>query len=376
MRLGWVVAVGLLAMPVAAPARIADDTIRIGVLGTDNVVAAQLAASDFERLHLRANAEVIAGDADLSMQAMRHWLDIEHVDAVLSLAGPVVDRQVAAAMAPLHRTLLAVETGGSPDEAACLPDTIVWGAGPVARARALVHALPADKSWLVLSDQGPVGVAEQAAVQHAVTAAGGVFAGAITGVDRADDLGKVEQPIVAAKPDVVVLTQGDGNLVDVVRATGLAALPLPVTFAAPAASLADIDQIGPAAAGLVVVSPFYWDANDRSRRFAARWDERAPWSHAGDAAALVYAATSSFLTAALAVNDTDADKVGAELRRAPIRDTLFGTVTVRADGRVLQDVTVYRVKPEAAIEGRWAYYDKVATVPADVAFPPAGCASH
>jgi hypothetical protein len=76
---------------------------------------------------------------------------------------------------------------------------------------------------------------------------------------------------------------------------------------------------------------------------------------------------------AKAVDDVDAGKVLAELRRAPIKGTLFGDVTVRRDGRVVNDVGVYRVKRPGEIQQRWAYYDQLAMIQGAAAFPPAAC---
>jgi branched-chain amino acid transport system substrate-binding protein len=153
-------------------------------------------------------------------------------------------------------------------------------------------------------------------------------------------------------------------------------LPHATTLVAPYARIADIDDAGPAAAnGLMVVAPYYWDTDDRTRDFARRWSDRMPGRHVTENAAEVYAATLSFLHAAQAADDLDAGKVLAELRRAPLKDTLFGTATIRGDGRVVYDLNVYRVKTPDAIQTRWAYCSKVATIPAAQAFPPTACGS-
>ena len=180
--------------------------------------------------------------------------------------------------------------------------------------------------------------------------------------------------ISAAEPQAVALTQSDGDLVDLIRASHTMTLPFQATFVAPNARLADIDQAGPAVAqGLVVVTPFYWDANDETRRFARRWSDRMQGAHVTASAAEIYAATLSFLRAAKAVDDVNADKVLANLRQAPIKGTLFGNVTVRPDGRVVHDVGIYRVKRPGEIQQRWAYYDQLATIPGAAGVPPSAC---
>ena len=60
----------------------------------------------------------------------------------------------------------------------------------------------------------------------------------------------------------------------------------------------------------------------------------------------------------------------AHLRGAPIDDALFGRVTLRADGRAVHAMHVYRVKRPDQSSGRYDYYEPVATVPAEQAFRP------
>jgi putative membrane protein len=381
----------LLAAPIPSRAEIPEGKIKIGILqdlagpfaeetGNGGIVAAQLAASDFATEHLKGDAEILPGAANRSTETVlsqvRDWLDKEHVAAVLSSAGPLVNQQIAPMMEQRHRTLLVAATGASTAGALCSPNAIVWGAGPSARARALVQALlPRDgKRWVLLGDRSPNGLADQSALREAVTEAGGQLAGAIDDVASGADLSETQAKIAAADPQVVVLTEDDGDLVDALRRARTTSPSYHATFAASHGSIADIDRAGlAAAAGFVVVAPFYWDTNAATRQFAQRWDGRMPGSHVDENAAEVYAATRSFLHAAKAVDDVDADKVGAELRRMPIKDTLFGTVSIRADGQVVHDLPVYRVRPAGQIQRRWAYYESVATVPGATAFPPEAC---
>ena len=58
------------------------------------------------------------------------------------------------------------------------------------------------------------------------------------------------------------------------------------------------------------------------------------------------------------------------MRRAPIEDALFGTVTVRPDGRAIHAMYEFRVKKPAESKARWDDYDLVSTIPAGEAFRP------
>ena len=384
-------AVLLLVGPVGSRAEIPDGKIKIGILqdqsepvametGNGGVVAAQLAASDFGKEFLKGDGEILAGVTtgthDAVLAQVRDWLEKEHVAAIVSSAGPLINRAIEAMVAQHHRTLLVTSNEAGGESTLCSPNAVVWGDGPLTRARALAQALVPRgiKRWFVLTDRSPTGLADQASLNKAVTAAGGETAGTIDDVGGAAAMGKAQPQISAAEPQAVVFAQSDGDLVDLLRASHTMTLPFQVTFVAPNATLAEIDRAGPAVAqGLVVVAPYYWDANDQTRRFAQRWDDRMHGAHVTINAAEVYAATLSFLHAAKAVDDLESDKVLAELRRAPIKGTLFGDVTVRRDGRVVHDVGVYSVKWPGEIQQRWAYLDQLAMIQGAAAFPPAAC---
>jgi branched-chain amino acid transport system substrate-binding protein len=381
----------LLLMPAAAQAKIADHKIKIGVLqdfpapyageaGNGGIVAAQLAAGDFAVHALRDDGEIIPGTAsgatEKVLDQVRDWLDKEHVAAVLSPAGPLLDAEIARLVAQRHRTLLVAANDAGDSDRLCAPNVIVWGAGAMSRARAIGQAIAPRGigGWFLLADQSPDGLAGQTALRAVVQAGGGRIAGEADNVVGGADLGKVMPQIAASNAQVVALAESDWDLMEILRSAMPAGLPHAATLVAPYAHIADIDDAGPAAAnGLLVVAPYYWDTNDRTRDFARRWSDRMQGQHVTENAAAAYAATLSFLHAARAADDVDAGKVLAELRRAPINDSLFGTASIRSDGRVMYDLNVYRVKTPDAIQARWAYFSKIATIPAAQAFPPTAC---
>jgi branched-chain amino acid transport system substrate-binding protein len=120
----------------------------------------------------------------------------------------------------------------------------------------------------------------------------------------------------------------------------------------------------------VLTEAFYWDLNDAtrawSRRFAERTGGRMPtMNHAG-----VYSSVLAYLRAAAAERSLAGAQVVGRMKAAPIDDPLFGRTTIRPDGRAVHDMYLFRVKAPAASKGRWDYYEKVATIPADEAFRP------
>jgi branched-chain amino acid transport system substrate-binding protein len=66
----------------------------------------------------------------------------------------------------------------------------------------------------------------------------------------------------------------------------------------------------------------------------------------------------------------EGDKTVAAMKKMPIDDKLFGTTSVREDGRAIHPMALYRVKTPAESKGEWDLYTLVQTIPAAEAFRP------
>ena len=71
-----------------------------------------------------------------------------------------------------------------------------------------------------------------------------------------------------------------------------------------------------------------------------------------------------------AAGTKDTATVMAKMREMPIDDPLFGKGEIRADGRAIHDMYLFRVKSPDKSNGEWDLYDTVATIPATEAFRP------
>ena len=125
-----------------------------------------------------------------------------------------------------------------------------------------------------------------------------------------------------------------------------------------------------AAQGLVLTEAFYWDQNDDTRA----WSERFAEAHGGAMPTMVHAGVYSsvlhYLKAVEATGGKETDPVIASMRETPTSDPVFGEGSIRADGRHLHDMYLFRVKAPDASEGPWDYYELVATIPAAEAWRP------
>jgi branched-chain amino acid transport system substrate-binding protein len=170
---------------------------------------------------------------------------------------------------------------------------------------------------------------------------------------------------------VVALADTGTDLINAVKQAAEFGLTPKQTLAGLFTQIVDVDSMGlPAAKGLLVTEAFYWDLNDAtrsfSRRFAQRFNGRMPTANQAG----VYSSVLAYLHAVKAADSIVGETVVAQMQQAPIQDALFGTVTVRKDGRAVHDMYTFRVKTPAESKGRWDDYALVARIPGTEAFRP------
>jgi branched-chain amino acid transport system substrate-binding protein len=135
--------------------------------------------------------------------------------------------------------------------------------------------------------------------------------------------------------------------------------------------ITDVESLGlQAAQGLTLTEAFYWDLNDETRAFSKRFAEKMPGRVPTENQAGVYSSVLAYLHAVKTAGSIEGEKVLAALRAGPIEDKLFGTVTIRADGRAIHPMYVFKVKAPAQSKSRWDLYTLVETIPAEQAFRP------
>jgi branched-chain amino acid transport system substrate-binding protein len=175
----------------------------------------------------------------------------------------------------------------------------------------------------------------------------------------------------ASGAKVVALADTGSDLVNAVKQAAEFGLTPKQTLAGLFTQIVDVDSIGLAAAqGLLVTEAFYWDLNDGTRAFAARFGQRFNGRVPTANQAGVYSSVLAYLRAAKAAGTIDGEAVVAQMRQAPIEDILFGTVTVRPDGRAVHDMYTFRVKAPNESHSRWDTYQLVARIPGAEAFRP------
>jgi branched-chain amino acid transport system substrate-binding protein len=133
--------------------------------------------------------------------------------------------------------------------------------------------------------------------------------------------------------------------------------------------ITDIHALGlDVAQGLRFPAGFYWDQSDASRSFAKRFfAERHAMPTKNQAS--IYAASLHFLKAIAQAGTDDPVAVNKAMRAGPV--AFFGRpATLREDGRLLYEVSLYRVKTAAESHAAWDYYAELGRISAADAFLP------
>jgi len=128
------------------------------------------------------------------------------------------------------------------------------------------------------------------------------------------------------------------------------------------------------AQGLYLTESFYWDMDPGTRAFADRFMQAVPGTRPCMIHAGCYSGVLHYLRAVASLGPGAAHADGAAvvsaMKAMPTDDPLFGRGRIRADGRKIHDMHLFRVKAPAASRDPWDLYDLVHTTPGEQAFRP------
>ena len=384
------VAAALAGLVAAALAQIPGDKIKIGVfcdfsgpfadqVGKGSLVGAQLAAEDFAKEAGGLSVEIISADhqnkPDIGVAIARRWVDEEGVDAIVDLANSGVGLAVNTLMHEKNRAMLASATATSDLTGKfCQPTTVQWALDTWALGSAVGRTITnmGGTTWFFISFEYALGKALQRDATEAIVKAGGSVIGSVSHPLGATDFGSYLLQAQASGAKVIALADTGADAINAIRqAAEFHVLGPDARLAALFLQITDIDALGlKAAQGLILSEAFYWDLNDSTRAFSARFAERMGGRMPTEDQAAAYSATLAYLRAVKAAGTIEGDKVLAEMKKSPIDDPLFGRVVVRVDGRATHAMYVFRVKAPQQSKSRYDVYDLVETIPPEAAFRP------
>ena len=386
------VAFAALTMSHAGFAQISDNVVRIGVLGDmsgpnadqqgpGDVVAARMAVADFGGPNASgkvrgAPIEIIGGDllgkTDVGVGIARQWFD-QGVDAIFSLGNSSVAIAVQAMAQEKNRITIATSAGSDVlTNKACTPVSLHWTYDTYAMPSALAKAIVGQGGleWYFLTIDYAFGHAMEAQAARFVVAGGGHVLGDTPHPPGETDFSASLSKAAQSGAKVLGLATSGAPMMNALKQFQEYGLDKTMRPAALLTDITDLRALGlPATQGLLFVAAFYWDQNDETRAFAARFRKihgKMPTMFQ----ASVYGAVMHYLKAIDAAGTDEAGAVMAKMRATPINDFMTKNGQIREDGRVIRDLYLLQVKTPAESHDEWDLAKVIGTIPGDQAFRP------
>ncbi len=365
--------------------------IRIGVLGDmsgysmeiggpGSTLAVRMAIEDHNNKAAGRAIEVLDADMqnkpDLAAQIARRWYDVDKVDVITDLPNTPVALAVAKLGAETkHITLVTEAATTDLTGAQCAPTTVHFADDTNAVASGTAKALSEQgmKSWYFLTADFGFGLSMEASARKVIEASGAKVIGSVRHPLAAADFSSFLLQAQASKADVIALANlGSDTTTAIKQAAEFGISGGPQQVAGLLMLISDIKALGlNVAKGLWVTESFYWSSNEKTRAFAQRFAARNSGKMPTKAHAANYAAVTHYLNAVDAAGTTETKAVMAQMRNLQI-DYFGRPAKLRADGRVIYDLDLYRVKAPEQSKGPYDFYDHIRTIKAEEAFLPLG----
>jgi branched-chain amino acid transport system substrate-binding protein len=391
-------ALPLAALPVAATVRprraraasISDGIVKIGVLddmsgvfsdqqGYGDYVAARMAVADFGGSVLGAPIEVIQADlqnkVDVGLSIARHWIDEEQVDAIFGLGNSAVALAVQDLCKQRQRIDVPIAAGTTDlTGPGCSPYGVHWTYDNYSAAKGPAEALvrQGQKKWFFITSDYAFGKSLEQNATAILQGLGATVLGHSLAPLGETDYSAHLLAAASSGAQAVGIAAGGADFINIAKQMGEFGLTRRgIVPAALNCSLTNVHSLGLAAArGLIFSQPYYWDHDEPSRAFAARFAKAYKGQPPTAFQASTWGAVTHYLKAIQAAGTDAAGPVMAKMREIPIDDFMTRNGKLRIDGRVVRDMFLLRAKTPAQSKGEWDLLEVAETIPGADAFRP------
>jgi branched-chain amino acid transport system substrate-binding protein len=371
------------------PSKISDGIVKLGLIldmtgafseatGKGSAAAAQMAAEDFGGTVLGAPIQIVTADhhdnPDRAADIARGWFGDGHVDAIMDVSGSSEALYVQR-IGDTRNKIVILNAAGATRLAneACTATSIHYANNTYAIAHTLGSALVAakDDTWFFITADYSYGYDLETATSAVVTASGGRVLGHARHPVDAEDLSSYLLQAQQSGAKVVGVANGGNDTTNTIKqAAAMKMIPGPQVFAGLSLRINSVDDLGlKTAQGMMLTEAFYWDESDPARNWSRRFFDRVG-KMPNSLQAAVYSSTMHYLQAVAKAGTDATGPVMAAMKAAPINDFVMHNGHIRADGVMVHDMNLYRVKTPAESRYPWDYYTLVTTVPGDQAFQP------
>ncbi len=378
---------------VAGAQKLSDNVVRVGVLtdlsgvyselaGPGSVKAAQMAADDFMKANrsYAGKVQVVGVDhqnkADVASNKASEMIERQKVDILMDL--PTSSTALAAAeIARQKKIITMVVTGGTTalTNQNCNKYTFHYAYDNYMLANGTGTAVTkrGGSSWYIIYPNYAFGQDLNRQMTSAVQEAGGKIAMASDATPFPNtDFSSYLLKAQSIRPKIFGTMQAGADLVNVVkqynefglRQQGIG-LGIGLLFETDVAALGQ-----DAFAGAIATVPWFWNLDERSRAFAAKF-EKAFGKKPTFAQAGVYSSTMQYLNAIARAGTDNSDAVVKALENHRFSDFFARSAFIRPqDHRVILDVYTVQVKSRAESKEAGDIYKLIARIPANKAFMP------
>ena len=372
----------------AQQGKVSADVVKIGVLndrsglyadlgGEGSAVAVRMAVEEMGGKVLGKPIEVIAADhqnkPDIGSNLARQWIDRDNVDVIVD----VPNSGVALAVQEVTRekkTIFLMEgpATSSLTGSACSPTGIHWAydtrALAVGTGRAMVQE--GGKSWFFITADYAFGHQLESDTSAEVKKAGGTVKGSVRAPLNTADFSSFLLQAQGSGAQVIGLANAGGDTITSIKQASEFGLTQSgqQKLAGLLIFLSDVHALGlQVAQDLVLTTGFYWDMDDEKRAWSKKYMEKT-----GKMPTMVqagsYSAVRHYLKAVEAAGTDDGPTVAAKMKEMPVNDMFAKNGKILANGRMVHDMYLARVKKPSESKGPWDYYEILRTIPGDEAF--------
>lgn len=380
----------LLAVPALRRSAAQNQPLRIGVLtdmsswGRDNggpgsVYAANAAAKDFKGEVAGRKVEIVVGDhkmsPDVGTTIAWKWFDEGGVEVIADVPNSAIALAVSGLCKDKNRIALLSAPGSSElTNTRCNDRTVQFTYNSYATAKVTTTALMAEgaKTWFFITADYAFGKQLQTDATAFIQQAGGKVLGSALHPTGNADFSALLLQAQSSGADVLALANSGTDCTNTLKqAAEFGLTQSRQRMAGLGMFLTDVHAAGlEVAQNTHYTTAFYWDMNPQ----AAEWS-KGYLAQVGLMPTMlqigVYGAVLHYLKAVAAAGISDAGAVMAKMQELPVKDIFTKEARLRADGQVIRDMYLVRVKTPRQSKAPWDYLEIVRTVSGEDAYRPA-----
>lgn len=371
----------------AQGAAFSDGKIKIGVLndrsgiyadvaGEGSAVAARMAAEEFGNAIDGVPIEIVVADhqnkADIAANLTRQWVDRDQVDVVADVPNSAAALAVQEVTRDKGRIFLMSGPGSTRLTGdACSPTGFHWTYDNHAMAAGTARALTEEgkNSWYFVTADYAFGHSLEEETTKVVKELNGQIMGSVRHPLGTSDFSSFLLQAQGSGAQVIGLANAGGDTTNAIKQAGeFGITEAGQTLAGLLLFISDIHALGlEAAKGLVLTTGFYWDMDDQTRAWSAKYEQKMgskpTMVHAG-----VYSSVRHYLKAVQALKSDEGKTVAAKMKELPVEDMFAKNAKLLSNGRLVHDMYLARVKTPDQSKNPWDYYEIVRTIPGDQAY--------